>query len=495
MKKRILLSSIVTIALCLSLIAGSTFALFTDWDDIDISVEAGKVSITAGLTEPVLYSVQPDAAGAEFDENGKPYSYVQQPGNTFANGGTATLQADGTIKLERVTPGDKITFNLTGLNDSNVAVQYRYKLECVGGYDLMSGFVTTVEGTKYASMAAYTSEWNPLGTNVQIDKDANDGLNGIPLAIELPVSAGNEFQELDATLKLTVEVVQNNADTSDTDAVTVKYITTVKDETELAAKLKADEILHIFVRNDINGKVVITEDLTDKTIDANDHNINIEFNGNAVAPIKLENVSITNVKDTPDETPAVTITNNVSGDITITESEFYNGSKTPYGCIAANGSAPNLDVTVEKCKMYSGVGATDVAGAPVYGEKYGIYMTNANSLTVRDTEFFGFGSWAIMVNGTTTGNIVISGCTFNDCAGIFKTSVTGGKEWQTGSLNGNFTFANNKMYNCTMKDNTFMQIKELYGSITFSNNTHNDVVITVEDMKCEYLTNKYKEQQ
>ena len=41
MKKNRILSSIITIALCLSLIAGSTFALFTSTDEVDIAITAG----------------------------------------------------------------------------------------------------------------------------------------------------------------------------------------------------------------------------------------------------------------------------------------------------------------------------------------------------------------------------------------------------------------------------------------------------------------------
>lgn len=503
MKKRTFLASIVTIALCLSLIAGSTFALFTSSTNVDIAVDAGRVNITAGLTAPVLYSVTPDAAGTEYDENGKPYSYVQQPAtagqaaNTFANGGTAALDnrdngdgtttANGVISLVNVTPGDKIEFNLTGANTSDVAVQYRYKIECIEGYDLMSGFVVTVAGTKYASMASYVSAWEPLAVGSSMPE--------AELALELPVSAGNEYQELDAKIKVSVEAVQANADVSDTDAVSVKYITTVSDETELAAKLKSDDYLHIFVNEDMDNKLDINFDLKDKTIDANGNNVVLNFgNGDVNNPITIENVVIKNIKDTADETPAVTLTSSVAGDITISDSVLYNGSKAPYGAIAGNGVSTKLDVTVDGCKLISGTGATDANGDPVYGEKYGLYLTNSNNVTVRDTEFEGFGSWAIIINGTTTGNVVVSGCTFTNCAGILKSSVKGVEGWQTGSLDGNLTFANNKMYNCTMKDGMFMEIKNLKNTVTFSNNTHNDIVVTVEDMKCDYLTDKYNNQ-
>ncbi len=487
MKKKALLSSILTIVLCLSLIAGSTFALFTSETTVDVEVDAGRVNIEAGLTTPVLYSVQPDAAGEEFDENGKAYTYVEQTG-TFANGGTATLDAsNGVISLVNVTPGDKITFKLTGANTSDVAVQYRYKIECIEGYDLMSGFVVTVEGTKYASMAEYTSAWEGLAVGSNI--------NEVALALELPVSAGNEYQELNAKIKLSVEAVQNNADVSDTDMVSVKYITTVDDTAELAAKLASDEYLHIFVNDDINETLYVNFDMTDKTIDANGNNVALNFgSGDVDAPIIIENVVIKNIKDVADETAAITLTSSVSGDITITDSVLYNGFNSPYGAIAGNGVQTTLDVTVERCELYSGVGGVDGSGNPVYGDKYGLYLTNANNLTVRDSKFEGFGSWAIMMNGTVTGNIVVSGCTFTNCAGILKSSVKGVADWQTGSLDGNFTFANNKMYNCTMKDGTYMQVKDVKGTVTFSNNTHNDVVVTVEDMKCDYLTNKYNAQ-
>lgn len=495
MKKKALLSSILTIVLCLSLIAGSTFALFTSETTVDIEVDAGRVAIEAGLTSPVLYSVTPDAAGTEFDENGKPYRYEEQTG-TFANGGTATLDAsNGVISLVNVTPGDKITFNLTGANTSDVAVQYRYKLEVVEGYDLMSGFVATVEGTKYASMAEYVSEWNPLAVGENIDKVADVNEEGVQLALELPVSAGNEYQELNAKIKLSVEAVQANADIADTDMISVKYITAVDDSAELLSKLYADEYLHIFVNDDINDTLYVNFDMTDKTIDANGNNVALNFgSGDIDNPTKIENVVIKNVKDTADETAAITLTSSVSGDITITDSVLYNGFKSPYGAIAGNGVQTTLDVTVERCELYSGVGGVDGSGNPVYGEKYGLYLTNANNLTVRDSKFEGFGSWAIMMNGTVTGNIVVSGCTFTNCAGILKSSVKGVADWQTGSLDGNFTFANNKMYNCTMKDDTYMQIKDVKGTVTFTNNTHNDVVVTVEDMKCDYLTNKYNGQ-
>ena len=47
MKNQIIISSILTIAMCVSLIAGSTFALFTSNSEVNVSVSSATVSVTA----------------------------------------------------------------------------------------------------------------------------------------------------------------------------------------------------------------------------------------------------------------------------------------------------------------------------------------------------------------------------------------------------------------------------------------------------------------
>ena len=75
MKKKVLLSSIVTIALCLTLIAGTTFALFTDNIVMNIAVTSGKVDLTANLDNLNLYSVKASATGNIVDEFGGKYVF------------------------------------------------------------------------------------------------------------------------------------------------------------------------------------------------------------------------------------------------------------------------------------------------------------------------------------------------------------------------------------------------------------------------------------
>ena len=215
MKKKVLLSSILTIALCLCLIAGSTFALFTSTTKVDISVTAAKVKMEASISELTLYSVQATAGGSIVDEFGGQYKYVDRTAaQAFANGGTAVFE-DATLKLDRITPGDKVSFNIEGANTSDVTIQYRYVVECLSGEKLMSGLLVTIGDTTYPILDSYTSVWNTLTPGSDITP--------VPVVIEFPVTAGNEYQELSTEIKVTVEAIQGNADTKGT-TPTVEFL-------------------------------------------------------------------------------------------------------------------------------------------------------------------------------------------------------------------------------------------------------------------------------
>ena len=77
MKNRIIISSILTIALCLSMIAGSTFALFTSESKVDIAVTSGKIDVVATIDETTLAT---SSLG------------VAQTAGVFANGGCYSLR-------------------------------------------------------------------------------------------------------------------------------------------------------------------------------------------------------------------------------------------------------------------------------------------------------------------------------------------------------------------------------------------------------------------
>ena len=83
MKKRALITSILTIIMCLSLMTGATFALFTSTSEVNIAVTSANVDVRA-----VADDLEVDM-----------YS------------GTATLNGNQ-ISVERMLPGDSFNFNI-----------------------------------------------------------------------------------------------------------------------------------------------------------------------------------------------------------------------------------------------------------------------------------------------------------------------------------------------------------------------------------------------
>ena len=112
MKKKILLSSILTIALCLSLIAGSTFALFTSESKVNIAVTSGKVEMLASVSDLETWSLEDDK------------SLAGRTDGTFTQGGNVTF-TDSVLSINKIIPGDKVSFLVTGTNNSNVTIMYR----------------------------------------------------------------------------------------------------------------------------------------------------------------------------------------------------------------------------------------------------------------------------------------------------------------------------------------------------------------------------------
>ena len=144
MKKKIILSSIMTIAVCLSIAVGATFALFTSESKVNIAATAGTVEVVASVN----------------DESVKLYSLgVEQTSGRFENLGTATLTTDPTngttLTLDNITPGDKVAFTIDIENNSTVTVQYRTKLVCVNDNGLYDGLVYSIGGKD----SAFISNW------------------------------------------------------------------------------------------------------------------------------------------------------------------------------------------------------------------------------------------------------------------------------------------------------------------------------------------------
>ena len=196
-KRNVIVSSFMAIALCMSIVAGATFALFTSDSSVNIAITSGNVEVTATASDLTVYS--PTSVNEDGIVNAD--NAVDKNGGRFVNGGTATLTGSE-LKLDNMTPGDKAMFKITVKNKSTVAIKYRTVIE-TQDEGLFAGLAINIGGKNTVG----ATEWQKLEANAEIS-DAEKAC-----VIELPVTAGSEYRNKKCTLKFTVEAKQGNAET------------------------------------------------------------------------------------------------------------------------------------------------------------------------------------------------------------------------------------------------------------------------------------------
>lgn len=178
-KSKIIVSAILAIALCVSLIAGTTFALFTSEDSVNIAVTAGNVEVEAGLS---LVSTASDGV-------------TNATVGSFATGGTAKVVGKE-LTLSNVVPGDSATVKISLTNKSTVAISYRVNVAIKGKL----AEVLTVSGVQDGK-----GEWKKLGAKEAIE-------DGIDLTVAFPHGDNdNKYMGERGSVTITVEAVQGNA--------------------------------------------------------------------------------------------------------------------------------------------------------------------------------------------------------------------------------------------------------------------------------------------
>ena len=159
MKTKILVSSILTIALCISVIAGASFALFTSESTVNVAVTAGNVEVIATVKNDQLSSTL---------------------GNNVPE--TAYTIVDNTVTLTQIVPGDVLTFDIIIKNISNVSISYRTIIAMVADDGLWNGLEVTVDGTEY--------DGNTVRAAWAVAAPGSADII-VPVSITLPESAGN----------------------------------------------------------------------------------------------------------------------------------------------------------------------------------------------------------------------------------------------------------------------------------------------------------------
>ena len=192
-KKSALLVSVLAIVLCAAVIAGATFALFTDKSDLNIAVTSGDLDVTAQITSTATYSMG-----------------VKQEGGAFENGGKLTVDG-GKVSLDRMTPGDKAVIELKIENNSDIAVKQRFIMSAGSASDpaLLDQMLFGVSGKNPESYEAASFTYYSNLTSSWEEGSADGETRYI--TVELPEYAGSAAQGKACSFDLAVEVVQGNA--------------------------------------------------------------------------------------------------------------------------------------------------------------------------------------------------------------------------------------------------------------------------------------------
>lgn len=209
--RKAMLSAAVAIAMCTSVMAGTTYALFTSESNVNIAISSANVEVAANAVKLTKYSAVADENGEMLDELGNKYAY----------GAPETLAvSDGILKFENVKPGDKYELTLSVKNNSSIDVAYRTKFEFLrGDLKLMSAFKTTLDGKNVSNYKSYTGAWQ--------DWDITDTVKTktVTLVMEMPMNIGNAFKNLSADINVSIEALQGNASRTEAVNEQVYYVT------------------------------------------------------------------------------------------------------------------------------------------------------------------------------------------------------------------------------------------------------------------------------
>lgn len=395
--KKSLLTSCLVIALCLSLICGATFAMFTDSASTNIVVSGGKVEIDATIIKDslTLYSLDEDTQEIVEQEDG------------FVTGGTATLTGNS-LSLEKIVPGDGVELTLSVKNNSTVSIKYAIIVAVNntvvnGTYKLSDALVATVDGEPVADGV---SEWKSLAGSEQFPSDT------MTIAVSLPVSTGNEYQGLACSIDIILYAIQSNADTS---GIKLAYsqeqfedalanaeegdtIEVGKGTFELPSSISTDGI----TISGTEGTVVEIGSLS---------SVMTTISGNNVT---LKGMDFKTVVGSSNQTAELAI----SGDNVTVDGCTFNSSGTNYTAIKINSGAES--VTIKDCNFVGGFrqignsyGTADttitIVGCTFSGGTYGVHFDQMNGSTVviRDctisawSSFGGIGGGKVIVENTT----------------------------------------------------------------------------------------------
>lgn len=205
---RTILLSVLMVLMCVSLIIGATFALFTDKEEYAIGVNTGNIDVEGTLEMTGAWSQGQSVAdrteGTAIDN-----------GFSLPQGGTVTLTEGKTISFDNISLGDGAAFTLRIANHSSVNMKYSVRIETEEegkSEALAKSLQLSVDGGKTVSFekaATSVVDWTT------VEAGSEEEISAIGFEITLPWDTIDNFADVtgqqSVSMTVVLEAVQANA--------------------------------------------------------------------------------------------------------------------------------------------------------------------------------------------------------------------------------------------------------------------------------------------
>ena len=205
---RTILLSVLMVLMCVSLIIGATFALFTDKEEYAIGVNTGNIDVEGTLEMTGAWSQGQSVAdrteGTAIDN-----------GFSLPQGGTVTLTEGKTISFDNISLGDGAAFTLRIANHSSVNMKYSVRIETEEegkSEALAKSLQLSVDGGKTVSFekaATSVVDWTT------VEAGSEEEISAIGFEITLPWDTIDNFAgvtgQQSVSMTVVLEAVQANA--------------------------------------------------------------------------------------------------------------------------------------------------------------------------------------------------------------------------------------------------------------------------------------------
>ncbi len=471
MKKaaKVILSSAVSMAVCASLIAGSTFALFTSESKTNIAITSGKVAVASTASITRAYSNDWNEAESKYVET--------EAGNadglyTFTNTGTAKYEG-GMLTLNKITPGDCVDFTITSTNSSTIAIKYRTVVTFVSGGETKEDGTVNDTGKDTSlfhalnitvdDMKNISSEYSTAVSDWSDKVEAGGPIKDIKVSIQFPTESkdDNKLQNKSCKIAIGVYAVQYNGNDETKENV---YLVSTENVGDALNEAKSGDTL------------VLGEDLAmpegGLTISGGKE-VNVDLFGNTFGVSKddaesgedlvVEKESTLTVKDSAVGTEnKFTVDTNVKTGNALNERDpSTHGTEDKKYTMKVEGELNFEGVDVEVNNKQGDIGICVDGGTVNFDENTELSINGRNADDGYGTVGFGKGFYV-----TDGGKIKLDGATVESEGAVTSFVVGGGTEKSTLTINGG-TYNFKNMYN-SITYSTFVSAFQTYENGTIN---------------------------